>query len=115
MLHRNSWWNGWEFLRGDLSGENVNAAVSKIITESTGLQISRIESVPFNYSYSYLKELNNKSANVSCFVAKAETKNVRLSEDYDFYKWTDAETILKFLDFEEQKKLLSFVKDRVLN
>lgn len=113
LLHRNSWWNGWEFLRGDFNTGDVNESVSKTILEETGLHVSRVESIPFSYSYSYLKELNGKSANVSCFIAKAETRDVRLNSEHDFYKWTDAENVLNLLDFEEQKKLVNFVNDRI--
>jgi len=51
---------------------------------------------------------------VSCFIAKVEGKAVKLSEEYDHFKWAEPENVLSLLDFEEQKKLLGFVNKTFL-
>lgn len=114
LLHRDNWWNGWELVRGDIfDKECVNDSVIREVNQSTGLNIGRITSINFNYSYEYLKELNYIDTNVSCFVAKASDEFVTLSDEHNYYKWANHEQALKLLEFEEQKKLLSFVQNLI--
>jgi 8-oxo-dGTP pyrophosphatase MutT (NUDIX family) len=111
ILHRNNWWNGWEFIRGDINNEeDAFKAALRAVNEQTGLNIEKVNPISFNYSYEYLKELNSKKTEVSCFAAKSLDSEVNLSNEHNFYKWVDYETAMKLLDFDEQKKLLEFFK-----
>ncbi|MBN1923286.1 MAG: NUDIX domain-containing protein [Nanoarchaeota archaeon] len=115
ILHKNNWWNGWEFVRGEAeSSEGIMDAAVREVNQETGLNITDIKVVPFNYSYNYLKNLNYISAEVSCFLAKASDELVTLSSEHNHYKWVDYETAMKLLEFPEQKKLLEQV-NRLIN
>lgn len=111
ILHRNNWWNGWELIRGDVNeSEDVFQSALRIVNEQTWLNLEKVSSVPFNYSYEYMKELDVKNVDVSCFVAKSDELNINLSNEHNHYKWVDYETAMKMLDFDEQKKFLEFFK-----
>ncbi|MFA5333461.1 MAG: NUDIX domain-containing protein [Candidatus Nanoarchaeia archaeon] len=111
ILHRNNWWNGWELVRGDVNeSEDAFLASLRIVNEQTWLNLEKVSSVPFNYSYEYLKDLEMKKADVSCFAAKSEELMINLSPEHNYYKWVDYETAMKMLDFAEQKKFLEFFK-----
>jgi 8-oxo-dGTP pyrophosphatase MutT (NUDIX family) len=111
ILHRNNWWNGWELIRGDINpGEDAFKSALRAVNEQTGLNIGRVNSVPFNYSYEYMKDLKVIKASVSCFAAKSDDLSVNLSKEHNFFKWVNYETAMKMLDFDEQKKLLEFFK-----
>lgn len=113
ILHKNNWWNGWEFVRGELmNNENATNAALREINHETGLNITNVKIVPFNYNYSYMKGLNNVDSNVSCFVAKAKDDLVTLSNEHNYYKWVDFNRAINLLDFNEQKKLLEFIMKR---
>ncbi|VVB75180.1 Uncharacterised protein [Candidatus Tiddalikarchaeum anstoanum] len=116
LLHKNTWWSGWEFVKGDIiPGDSVSESVIKCVKELTGLNVTKIDNIPFNYSYNYLKGEKNVDASIACFVAKTEGAKANISKDYDFYKWGSFETVMKLLDFEEQKKLLEFIDKKVLS
>ncbi|MFA5303976.1 MAG: NUDIX domain-containing protein [Candidatus Nanoarchaeia archaeon] len=111
ILHRNNWWNGWELVRGDINEpEDAFMASLRIVNEQTWLNLAKVSPVPFNYSYEYLKGLEVKKADVSCFAAKSEELTINLSSEHNHYKWVDYETAMKMLDFGEQKKLLEFFR-----
>jgi 8-oxo-dGTP pyrophosphatase MutT (NUDIX family) len=107
ILHKNNWWNGWELVRGDvIKNESIADAAYREANEKTGLNLSKVISFPFNYSYEYMKNIDVINTHVSCFIAKATDINVSLSNEHNYYKWTDYETAMKLLDFEEQKAFL---------
>ena len=111
ILHRNNWWNGWELVRGDVNeSEDAFQAALRVVNEQTWLNLEKVNPVPFNYSYEYMKELDVKNVDVSCFAAKSEELNINLSNEHNHYKWVDYENAMKMLDFGEQKKLLEFFK-----
>ncbi len=115
ILHKNNWWNGWEFVRGESeSGESIQSAALREVNHETGLNITNIRVVPFNYSYDYLKGLNQVNASVSCFIAQANDELVTLSEEHDYYKWVDYNRAMNLLEFTEQKKLLNQVHQSIV-
>ncbi|MDD5054290.1 MAG: NUDIX domain-containing protein [Candidatus Nanoarchaeia archaeon] len=116
ILHKNNWWNGWEFVRGEIKKEEqaFQAAIREA-NEETGLNLEKVWPIPFKYSYEYLKGLNLINSNVFCFAAKAYDSIVNLSKEHDHYKWVDYDSALKLLDFEEQKNFLKFFHDSVKN
>jgi 8-oxo-dGTP pyrophosphatase MutT (NUDIX family) len=111
ILHRNNWWNGWEFIRGDINNsEEVYNAALRVVNEQTWLNIEKINPVPFNYSYEYMKGLTGKKVDVSCWAAKSDELKINLSKEHNYYKWVNFNTAMKLLDFDEQKKFLEFFK-----
>jgi len=116
LMRRNNWWNGWEFIRGDvLENEKPVDSAYRAVKECAGIVFEGLNSLPFSYSYEYLKGLKNSSVEVSCFVCKSLSNNVNLSSEHDYYKWADFETAKKLLDFPEQKNLLEFFKKSLEN
>jgi ADP-ribose pyrophosphatase YjhB (NUDIX family) len=93
--------------------ESIHDAALREVNHETGLNITKITPINFNYSYSYLKNLNNINAEVSCFVARADDDLVTLSTEHNYYKWVDYENALMFLEFEEQKKFLEFINKQI--
>jgi hypothetical protein len=111
LMRRNNWWNGWEFIRGDvLENENPIDSANRAVNDCTGIVFECLNTLPFSYSYDYLKGLEKSETEVSCFLCKASSMNVLLSGEHDYYKWLDYDSAMKLLDFVEQKKLLETAK-----
>ncbi len=115
ILKKNTWWKGWEFVRGEKrEKETIVDAAIREINEETGLNITNVVAVPFTYNYNYMKGLEKRDAEVACFMAKCNDDNVVLSKEHSHYKWVDFRTAMMLLEFDEQKKLLNFINSNLL-
>ncbi len=115
ILKKNTWWSGWEFVRGEKrESERIVDAALREINEETGLNITKVEPIPFTYNYTYMKGLKKKEAEVACFMAVSKDDEIVLSNEHSHYKWADFRTAMMLLEFDEQKRLLNFIRSNLL-
>ncbi|MEM7818158.1 MAG: NUDIX domain-containing protein, partial [Candidatus Aenigmatarchaeota archaeon] len=86
--------------------ESEIEAARREIKEETNLDVEFIPGFIREYEYSYWlnKRLVKKKA--IFFLARAKTKNVKISWEHEDFKWLNLEDALKLLAYEEDKKNL---------
>ncbi|MEM5882178.1 MAG: NUDIX domain-containing protein [Candidatus Aenigmatarchaeota archaeon] len=99
--------NYWGFPKGEKEEkESEIEAARREIKEETNLDVEFIPGFIREYEYSYWlnKRLVKKKA--IFFLARAKTKNVKISWEHEDFKWLSLEDALKLLAYEEDKKNL---------
>ncbi|MEM0243343.1 MAG: NUDIX domain-containing protein [Candidatus Aenigmatarchaeota archaeon] len=99
--------NYWGFPKGEKEEkESEIEAARREIKEETNLDVEFIPGFIREYEYSYWlnKRLVKKKA--IFFLARAKTKNVKISWEHKDFKWLNLEDALKLLTYEEDKKNL---------
>ncbi len=110
ILHRVLNWQGWEFPKGSIeAGEKPEEAVLREIAEETGIKkILSAKKLPVFLEF--FDSIRKKQRVMQCFLAKVNAReNVLLKkniyQEHDAFEWVDAETAMKKLSFEDQKKV----------
>ena len=95
------------FVQGNIEkGEDPKTAVYREAKEETGLDISIIPGFKHEIKYFYKRENTLVKKKVIFFVAKARSKEVKLSEEHDAYFWLELNDAIKRLKFKNQKELI---------
>ncbi len=112
LLHRCLHWNGWELVKGQLEGnESPEEAVKREVFEETGLKNIRILK-KINHSMKFFDKTQKKESEAFGFLVESlEEKPVSLEQnpvkEHDSFEWTDSNTVLKKLRFENMRELFS--------
>lgn len=98
----------WDFPKGNIeSGEKEQDTARREIEEETGLK-EVVFAEPFreSISYFYRRQGQTISKEVIYFVAKSETKDVKISWEHKGFIWLPFEEALKKLSFENSRSVL---------
>lgn len=98
----------WDLPKGHLEGgETSEQAAIREIKEETGISVA--EFVPgFKETIKYFYMRNNKKTfkTVEFFLAKTETKEVKISYEHQGFKWLPYEKALEQLTYKNAQKVL---------
>lgn len=119
LLKYKRWQTHWDFVKGHVEkGEKTEDAAKREVFEETNLKnIKLIPKFKETIEYSYHKHHKNKKSKkvrkkVVYFLAevpKEKSRNVKLSEEHQKFKWTSYNQAKKLLKFPQQQKLLDKV------
>lgn len=100
--------NYWDFPKGHLeNNETPKEAAKREVEEETGLkEIEFVEDFKETIKYFFKWEGKNFVKFVTFFLAKAKTKNVKISSEHIGYDWLPFKEALQRLSFENTKKIL---------
>lgn len=98
----------WDFPRGNIElGEKEIEAAKREIFEETGLKdLEFVFGFKEKVKFFYRKKGKNIRKEVIYFLAKASTKQVKLSFEHKDYKWLSFEDALEVLTFETSREVL---------
>jgi 8-oxo-dGTP pyrophosphatase MutT (NUDIX family) len=118
VLRRKMHWSGWEFPKGGIKfWETKKMAVKRELKEEVGLKPKKIIYVGLNGKYDYQKELPDrkgiKGQEYSLFAVEVKKEKIRLSKEHSSYKWLKFKEAYKKLTWQNQKKCLGIVEDKI--
>ncbi len=111
--------NYWGFPKGEKErGESEIQTAKREIKEETGLDVEFIFGFKHEHEYSYYLKGKLITKKAVLFLAKAKSKNVKISWEHEGFKWLKFEDALKTLSYESDKEALKkayeFLKKNVL-
>ena len=98
----------WDFVKGNIEkGEKEKETVKRELFEETGINSLQIHQ-GFNekVEYNYYKKNNKVHKIVSYYLAETNQKEVKLSYEHLDYKWTNYDSLLKIITFDNSKDIL---------
>ncbi|MEM4605734.1 MAG: NUDIX domain-containing protein [Candidatus Pacearchaeota archaeon] len=121
ILKRKKHWVGWEFPKGGVEEkENLFEAVEREVFEECGQKPINIERYNFSGKYNYGKKFRDRPGFIgqSFVLFSAEVKDEKVvfdKREHSSYIWLTFEEALEKLTFENQKKALSIVHEKISN
>jgi len=114
LLNRILHWQGWEFPKGGVKGENDEKAVVRELKEETGLKPIRILDLEVNGKFNYRRELPDRlgirGQTFKLFAVEVRKGRVRIDKrEHIGYKWLDYKKAEKMLTWNVQKRCLKVV------
>ena len=103
----------WDLPKGHIEkGEKEIDTVKREVKEETGLEnIEIIEGFEERIKYFFRLKGETISKTVTFYLAKTETKDVRISQEHIGYKWLPHKRALEQLTFGNAKKILKKAND----
>ena len=98
----------WDFVKGNIEkGEEEEETVRRELFEETGIDDLKIHQ-GFNekVEYNYYKKNRKVHKIVSYYLAETNQKEVKLSYEHLDYKWTNYDSLLKIITFDNSKDIL---------
>jgi 8-oxo-dGTP pyrophosphatase MutT (NUDIX family) len=120
VLKRKLHWDGWEFPKGGLDGnESVKKGLLREIKEETGQIPHLVSSYPISGKFKYKGVLSDRPGIIGqtyrLFSAQITAKKINFDpHEHSQYKWVEYRKALKLLEWPNQRKCLKIVhKDLV--
>ncbi len=108
----------WDFPKGHIEeGETPLDAMFREIKEETGLDVELVEGFQTKYDYKFRAKYDNfrlKHKTVQMYLARARTKDVRLSHEHVGYEWLEYMDALKRLSYENGREILRRAHEFIL-
>lgn len=105
----------YEFPKGNLEkGEKPEESTLREIKEETGLDVEILPNFKEKINWFYRREKKTIFKETIFFLAKAKTKDVKISREHDAYEWLSFEAAIEKLKFGNQKKILKRAHDFLL-
>lgn len=103
----------WDFPKGNIEiGESETEAASREIREETGISdVEFVDGFRHKISYKYRKGRRLVNKEVVLYLAKAKTKEVKLSHEHIGYAWKKYDDAMNQLTFKNAKNLLAAARD----
>ncbi|MEM0324887.1 MAG: NUDIX domain-containing protein [Candidatus Aenigmatarchaeota archaeon] len=99
--------NYWGFPKGEKEkNESEIEAAKREIKEETNLDVEFIPGFRREYEYSYWLHGKLIRKRAIFFLARAKSKDVKISWEHEDFKWLNFEEAIKLLNFEEDKENL---------
>ena len=97
----------WGFSRGlKENHENGRETATREIKEETNLEVEFIDGFENSFVFFYKWKGNLHKKEVTYYVAKSNTKQVKLSWEHKDFTWLEFNDALKKLDYEKDKETL---------
>jgi len=115
ILKRKLHWNGWEFPKGGLDGnEEIKKAVIRELKEETGQIPHVVNSYPIFGKFKYKRVLSDRPGIIGqtykLFSAEVTSKRIKFdTHEHTKYKWVEYRKALKLLTWPNQRKCLRIV------
>jgi len=98
----------WDFPKGNIeTGETPEKAALREIKEETGLEVELLPGFREDVEYVYTRERRRIRKKVIFFLAKAPTKEVRLSWEHKDYTWLPFGQALARLTYDSSRRVLA--------
>jgi 8-oxo-dGTP pyrophosphatase MutT (NUDIX family) len=118
ILKKQGAWTGWQFVQGAIDeGETPEQAISREVTEETGLKTISIEKkLDIKTEYWFIWEGEKIHKYIEFFLIKADKNEpITLSIEHSEFKWCDYKEVLKQIkynkkEFEKAYKEMSLSK-----
>jgi len=107
----------WGFAKGHIeAGENAARAARREIEEETGLKdINFIKGFRETEKYFFIRGKEKIFKVVIFFLAKTQTKEIKLSFEHKDFQWLSYEEAVKRLTFKNAKKILKKANDFLIS
>ena len=105
----------WDFPKGHLEEKEEDLdAVKREIFEETGIsEVKFIDDFHINIYYYYTRNSKKIHKEVSVYLAKSNTKSVKLSYEHTEFKWVKEKDVFKEVKFANTKKLIKKAIDKI--
>ena len=115
ILKRQKGWEGWEFIKGGINeGESELDAVKREVIEETGLQKFKILKKIEDVDKGYTDENGVKNVHSIFLIEASMNIPINLPQDeHNTYLWTDADSVMSRLTFENDKNILVKVLEKL--
>lgn len=106
----------WDFPKGNVEpGESEEAAALREVKEETGLDVELLPGFREEVFYTYARAGRRVRKKVVFFLARATTKEVRLSWEHVGYAWLGFDQALARLTYDSSRRVLAkayrFIKE----
>lgn len=119
LLKRKLHWRGWEFPKGGLEDkEKIDKAVRRELKEETGQRGFNFHRYRLSGKYKYNKEYSDrkgiKGQTWRLFSAEVKDKKIKVDRrEHSGYRWENYEKAVKMLKWENQKRCLKVVNNKL--
>lgn len=121
ILKRKKHWRGWEFPKGGVDGrEKFIETAKREVFEECGQKPINIRKYNFSGKYFYKKRFKDRlkfiGQTFKLFSAEVKKEKCKIDKrEHSYYVWLSFEEALKKLTFENQKKALKIVHEKISN
>ena len=101
-------WGHWDFPKGHIEkGESLEETARREVKEETGIEdVEFVKGFKETIKYFYKRDNKNFVKTVVFFLAKTETKQVKISYEHKGFKWLPYDKALQQITFDNAKKIL---------
>ena len=107
LLHHKYKTKFWSFPKGKVEkGETPEQAAKREVKEETQLEVNLVKDVVHDIHYFYRRAGKTISKTVRYFLAKAATKDVKITDEHIGYTWLPFEKALRTLTHKNSQDIL---------
>src|SRR3989338_2076987 len=120
VLKRKMHWSGWEFPKGGIEkNENPFQTVKREIMEETGSRPIKIKKFNFRGRYFYPRKIPSRGDAIgqsfSLYSVEIKFGKIKFdAKEHSDCKWLEFDDAVKKLTFENQKKCLTIVNNKII-